>query len=253
MPLIEARDLSVGHAGLPVLRGVGLRHHGGRVVCLLGPNGVGKTTLFRTLLGLIPPISGDILLSGRPLATLSPRERAAYLAYVPQSLTSPFAYSALDIVLMGAAARLGPFARPGPVEVQAAMGALEHLGIADLAQRDVTRLSGGQRQLVLVARALAQATPTVVMDEPTASLDLANRRRVEAAIRDLAGAGSLVILSTHDPNQAALLAEEALLVGHGGILAAGPSQQVLTAELLSQLYGTELRQGRRADGISLFY
>ncbi len=253
IPLLAAQDLAVGHGGRAVVAGIDFRHDAGRVLCLLGPNGVGKTTLFRTLLGLIPPVSGQIRLSGQPLAALSVRETAMRLAYVPQALATAFAYSALDVVLMGAASRQGPFARPGKAQIEAAMAALGQLGIADLAPRDVTLLSGGQRQLVLVARALAQATPVIVMDEPTASLDLANRRRVEQAIRALSAAGTAIVLSTHDPNQAAELADDVMLIGRGGVLAHGAASAVLTADLLSRLYGLGLNQIRRADGVSMFY
>ncbi|GAB1364156.1 hypothetical protein MASR1M32_33920 [Rhodobacter sp.] len=170
------------------------------------------------------------------------------LAHVPQVLATPFAFRALDLVLMGAAARLGPLALPGRAEAARALAAMESLGIADLAGAEITRLSGGQRQMILIARTLAQGAQVVVMDEPTASLDLANRVRVAAAIRALAGRGMAVILSTHDPDQAADLGDTALLVGRGQLLASGPVAEVMTSDALSALYGTPLRREVLSDG-----
>lgn len=247
-PLLSASDLAIGHAGKALIHGIALRLEAGRVLCLLGPNGAGKTTLFRTLLGLIPPISGQVFLGTDALQRLSRAQISGRLAHVPQSLTTPFAFTALDIVLMGAAARLGPFSRPGPPEHERAIAALSRLGIADLAKAEVTRLSGGQRQLVLIARALAQEAGALIMDEPTASLDFANRIQVANAIRHLAKAGTAIVLSSHDPDQAAALADDALLLNRSGVIASGPAQAVLTAENLSRLYGIPVHRECREDG-----
>lgn len=252
-PLVVARDLAIGHRGKALISGVDLRLDAGRVLCLLGPNGAGKTTLFRTLLGLIPPVAGQITLDGQPLAQLTRTRIARHLAHVPQALTTPFAFTALDIVLMGAAAGLGHFDRPGKAEVQRAMAALDMLGIADLAQSEVTRLSGGQRQLVLIARALAQDASAIVMDEPTASLDFANRIRVGKAIKRLASAGIGVILSSHDPDQAAALGDSALLMNRQGVIACGPIDEAMTAENLTALYGITVRREQGGDGRLRFY
>ncbi|MFT3690971.1 ABC transporter ATP-binding protein [Paenirhodobacter sp.] len=248
MSLIEATDLAIGHSGHALIRGVSLRLEPGRVLCLLGPNGTGKTTLFRTLLGLIPPVQGRITLDGTPLPRLSRAEIARRLAHVPQALSTPFAFTALDIVLMGAAARLGPFARPGRTETARAMASLARLGINDLAGAEVTRLSGGQRQLVLIARALAQEARALVMDEPTASLDFANRLQVGQAIRALADAGTGIILSSHDPDHAAAIADHALLLNRTGVVASGPVADAMTAETLSRLYGIPVRRDKTPDG-----
>lgn len=247
-PLLQARDLTVGHGAKPILSGVGLTLERGEVLCLLGPNGAGKTTLFRSLMGLLPVLGGEVRLREAALPTLSRREIAARLAYVPQALTTPFAFRAIDLMLMAAAARLGPFAQPGRAERERALAAMATLGIADLAEAEITRLSGGQRQMVLIARAMAQGAEAVVMDEPTASLDFANRIRVGRAIRQLADDGTGVILSTHDPDQAAALGDRALLVGRGSALAMGKVAEVMTPATLSELYGIPVRRELLTDG-----
>lgn len=204
--MLSADRLDIGYGGKPIGRGLEVSVEAGRILCLLGPNGCGKTTLFRTLLGLIPPVAGRVLLAGRPITAMRRAEIAQAISYVPQAHAPPFPFEALEVVLMGRTARLGTFGQPGRMDRHRAQAAMERLGIADLAGRDYSRLSGGQRQLVLIARALAQDTPLIVMDEPTASLDFGNQAHVLAQIsglvRDAVSEGRGVILSTHDPDQA---------------------------------------------------
>lgn len=246
--LIEAQDLAAGHAGKALVRGVDLALRPGEILCLLGPNGVGKTTLFRTLLNLLPPLAGSLHLGGEDIRSLDRRQIARRIAYVPQVQSLPFAFTVRDIVLMGRSAALGPFAAPGAEDHRRTDAALEHLGIADLARRDMLQLSGGQQQMVLIARALAQGAPTMVMDEPTASLDLANRRRIETLIADLSRDGMGIVLSTHDPDQAAELADRVILLGPGRVLASGPTTETMTSDALSQLYATPIRRETLSDG-----
>jgi iron complex transport system ATP-binding protein len=186
---LAARDLAIGYPGKPVGRGISSDAGPGDVLCLLGPNGSGKTTLFRTVLGLIPKQGGEVLFDGTPIGRLARAGIARRAAYVPQAHVAPFAFTAEEIVLMGRTARLGTFAQPGAEDRRAARAALDRLGILDLAGADYTRLSGGQRQLVLIARALAQAAPVLVMDEPTASLDFGNQVLVIGEIARRAGSG----------------------------------------------------------------
>src|SRR5262249_38620262 len=185
-PTLAAHALGFGYGVTPVGRNVDLEVRAGEVLCLLGPNGSGKTTLFKTLLGLLPAQAGEVLLDGEPLARLARTEIARRIAYVPQAHTAHFPFRVLDMVVMGRTAHLGLFAAPNAADRQRAREALALLGIADLSEREYTRISGGQRQLVLIARALVQDAPAIVMDEPTANLDFGNQAIVLAEVKSLA-------------------------------------------------------------------
>jgi iron complex transport system ATP-binding protein len=245
---LEAVDLAIGYPGHPVGKSISLTLATGEIVGLLGPNGAGKTTLFRTLLGLQRPLGGAVAIDGEPLDRLRPAEIARRMAYVPQAHVTEFSYSVLDVVLMGRTARLRPFSSPGAQDEDIAQAKLDSLGIGTLAGADYTRISGGQRQLVLIARALAQEAPILVMDEPTASLDFGNQTLVLARIRDLAAAGYGVLLSTHDPDHALLVAGRAVIMANGGLAAAGRTNDVITGEVLSRIYGTPVQVEETPSG-----
>jgi iron complex transport system ATP-binding protein len=238
---LVADDLAIGYRGHLVASHIALTLAPGEVLCLLGPNGAGKTTLFRTLLGLLRPLDGAVRVDDRPLAGLTPAEIARTMAYVPQAHVTEFSFTVLDVVLMGRTARLGPFASPGPADERVARDKLAGLGIAELADHDYTRISGGQRQLVLIARALAQEAPILVLDEPTASLDFGNQTKVLGRIRELAGQGYGIVLSTHDPDHALLVASQVAVIADGGLRAHGTPHEVVTAEMLSAIYRTPVR------------
>ncbi len=247
MTLLSAHDLSIGYGPTRIAGGLDLTVNAGSVTCLLGPNGIGKTTLFKTLLGLIPPLSGAVKLGGNDLAAIDRQGIARQIAYVPQAQGAEFAYTVLDLVVMGRTAYLGPFGAPRPADTEAAIAALDALGIASLAARDSTRISGGQRQLVLIARALAQQARIVVMDEPTASLDLGNRILVLDTIRRLASDGLAVVLSTHEPEHAFVVADRVAILGKDRFKT-GPVEAVLTSKELSELYGVALGVERTPSG-----
>jgi len=237
---LEARDLAIGYRGHLVGRDIALTLTPGEILCLLGPNGAGKTTLFRTLLGLQPPLGGAVLIDGMPLADLKPAEIARRLAYVPQAHVTEFSFTVLDVVLMGRTTRLRAFASPGAHDERIAREKLETLGIGELATHDYTRISGGQRQLALIARALAQEAPILVLDEPTASLDFGNQALVLARIRDLATQEFGIVLSTHDPDHALMVATRVAIIAEGGLRAIGPPDEVITAKMLSAIYRTDV-------------
>jgi iron complex transport system ATP-binding protein len=238
--MLEARSMEAGFASRTVLREVSFAAGAGEVLGVLGPNGSGKTTLFRTLLGLLPAKRGEILLDGTALATRSRSAIARLAGYVPQGHAAYFPFTLREFVLLGRSAHHGAFASPGRRDRDAAQAALERLGIGALAERPVTEVSSGERQLALIARALAQEPRLLVMDEPTASLDFGNQVRVLEAIRALAGTGLAVLFSTHDPDHAFLAAQRVLLLGEGRLLAQGAPHEVIRADTLARLYGVKV-------------
>jgi iron complex transport system ATP-binding protein len=237
---LEARGLDYGYSGHVVGQGANISLTTGEIACILGPNGGGKTTLFRTLLGLIPPLGGQVLLEGVELHARPRSEVARMIGYVPQAHLGYFPFTVQDVVLMGRTAHLSPFAVPSRADRERAMAAIERVGLVHLAGAVYTRISGGERQLALIARALAQATPLLVMDEPTASLDFGNQVRVLETVMGLAGEGIGILLSTHDPDQVFLCADRVALVHRGTVTDIGSPETGLNAGLLQELYGVEV-------------
>jgi iron complex transport system ATP-binding protein len=233
---IEGRDLSIGYPGRVVGEGLSICVNEGEVLALLGPNGGGKTTLLKTLLGLLPARAGEVAIAGRPLSRISFRERARLIGYVPQVHFGTFAFTVEAVVLMGRTAHHSLFARPSAHDYEVTRRMLERFDITALMHRPYTEISGGERQLVLLARALAQEPRFVVLDEPTASLDFGNQGKVMREIRALAESGLGVLFTTHDPNHALRTAGRAYLLRNGKCLANGPVTDVLNEEQLSALY-----------------
>ena len=236
MGLIEVTGLSIAAGKRKLARDIAFTLQAGEVLALLGPNGAGKSTLFRTLLGLIPPASGTILLQGKALP-LPRKDIAARIAFVPQAMQAPFPWTVLDFVLMGRTAHQGAFATPGKADQAETRSALDELGILSFANRLVTELSGGERQLTLIARALAQKSPAILLDEPSSALDFANRERLAGLMERLAARGLGLMFSTHDPAQAARLASQVLTIDRTGVARLGPTSEQLCPERLATLYG----------------
>ena len=207
-----------------------------------------RTTLFRLLLGILPVSGGCIRLEGKDLRTYSPRELAREIAYIPQYHTPIYAYSVLDVVTMGRAVRFSPFEAPKAADREAAFAALEKLNAAHLANQKYTSLSGGQRQLILIARAICQAANTkrafdcmeVVLDEPAANLDYANHQLLMEVVVDLAKKGYCVVMSTHSPEHPASIGTKVLLMGQGRAAAFGSPETVITPANLQRVYGIEI-------------
>ena len=233
---LAGRDLTIGYSDHVVGRDLNVALATGEVLALLGPNGGGKTTLLKTLLGILTPQAGEVMIGGRSLARISIGERARLIAYVPQAHVPTFAFTVETVVLMGRTAHGNLFSRPSAHDRMVAARVLEQFGIAQLAPRPYTMISGGERQLVLLARALAQEPQFVVLDEPTASLDFGNQGKVMREIRALAGAGHGVLFTTHDPNHALRAADRAYLLRAGERIAEGAVGAVLTRERLEDLY-----------------
>ena len=239
--VIEARSLSFRLGGRELLRDVSLALAPGDCAALLGANGAGKTTLLRTLLGFVRPDRGEVLLDGRPLAAHGRRAIARRIAYVPQAHVPSFPYTVREIVAMARAPASGWGRSRTAVDDAAVADALERLGLGPFAERSYAGLSGGERQAVLIARALAQGARILLMDEPTASLDLGQRARLMRLLNALADEGHAILMSTHQPELAARGFNRAVLLHQGEVLADGPPRAVLTPDALSRLYAVQVR------------
>jgi iron complex transport system ATP-binding protein len=209
----------------------------GEIFCLLGPNGVGKTTLFKTMLGLLPLIGGGMTIDGHDAFKLLPREFARLVGYVPQSRPPPFAFSVRDVVVMGRIPRMGPFSRPGKEDYRIAGNVMERLGIGFLRDRAYTELSGGERQMVLIARALAQEPMFLMMDEPTSNLDFGNQAVVLENITGLVSDGMGIIMTTHFPEYVLQCGARVALMKNGGGFSLGNARDVITEENMLETYG----------------
>jgi iron complex transport system ATP-binding protein len=248
IPVLTARGLGFGYGAKPVGRDVDIELRAGQVVCLLGPNGSGKTTLFKTILGLLPAQEGEVLVDGVAMGRLTRFQIARRLAYVPQAHAAHFPFRVVDMVVMGRTAHLGLFAAPSLDDRRRALSALATLGIGNLADTEYTRISGGQRQLALIARALAQDAPAIVMDEPTANLDFGNQVTVLAEVKRLATQGLAVLLSTHDPDHAFSISDRVALLDGGRLVAQGRPHDVLTPARLREVYGVTVAVERLSQG-----
>ena len=248
---IQVENLSFSFGERPVLQNISFGVQQGELLAVLGPNGAGKSTLFRCLLGNLTGYSGKITVDGRDLRTLSAAQRAGRIAYIPQHHRPTFGYTVLDTVLMGTTRQLSPFLSPGKPQERIALQALERVGADHLVQRDFSTLSGGEQQLVLLARALAQQADVLVMDESDASLDYGNRLRVMQMVQELARDSYTILFSTHDPQQVLHYAHRVLAVAQGRVAAEGTTGEVLREDLIRRLYGVETAFFHTPRGIAI--
>lgn len=237
-------QFSYDGAANAVLRDFSLNVATGATTAILGPNGSGKSTLLYLLLGMFTPQRGTITLDGKPHAEYTRRERSRLIGLVPQAEHFPLGFSVLQYVLLGRSPHLGLLQRPGKDDRAAARTALETGGITALAPRQVVSLSGGEQQLATIARSLAQGPRIMLMDEPTSHLDLGNKSRVMELIRRMSAAGVTVIITTHDPNIAAAVAQDVVLMKRGQIVAAGQTDAVINAENLTATYDLPIEVAR---------
>ena len=239
--MLEVNSLSFSYGSRLILNDVSLRAERGEFVSVLGGNGVGKSTLFKCILGILPGYSGTVTVDGRDTRTMSVREIAQKIAYIPQLHASVFNYSVGDIVLMGTTAKLGSLRSPGREEKRRADEAMERMGISSLKGRCFHHLSGGERQLVVIARALAQQADILLIDEPTSALDFGNQMHILNEAKSLARDGYLVIQTTHDPERAYIYSDRMIALKNGTVFAQGTPGEVLTEENIRRLYGVNTK------------
>ncbi|MGD9936032.1 MAG: ABC transporter ATP-binding protein [Methanoregulaceae archaeon] len=241
-PRLEVREVSFTYIDGPVVfSGVSFTVGAGEVFSILGPNGTGKSTLLKCCGHLLAPSSGEVLIEGRPLAELSANERAQALGYVPQTHSPPFPFPVRDFIAMGRAPYIGLFSTPARDDVDRAEQAMARVGIAHLADRPITQVSGGERQLALIARVLVQEPTIMLLDEPTSHLDFGNQLRILEVVRSLADEGITCLVATHYPDHAFITDGRSAILRDRTLSAVGSNQDVITEENLKRAYGIDVQ------------
>jgi iron complex transport system ATP-binding protein len=240
-PIVDIAGASFRRNSRLIFQNLDLQLDEGEIVCLLGPNGCGKTTLLQCIAGLLELESGVVRLAGDDTTRLSARQIAQRIGFVFQDHRGVFPYRVRDVVAMGRTPHLGWLARPGLADQRICADALARIGMSDVADTPYTQLSGGERQLVLIARAIAQGTSVLLLDEPTAHLDFGNQVLVLATMRRLAAEGLAMLVATHSPEQALAVGTRIAMMRDGGLVAVGPADRIMTEENLRSLYGVEVR------------
>jgi len=249
MNLVQAKDISFKYASRPIIQDLSFTILQGEVLSLLGPNGSGKTTLLKVLLGLVRPQGGTVTIQGKPLQSYSTKDLAQIIAYVPQVHRIAFSYTVEEVVQMGRVAHYGLFGRVTAHDKRIAHEAMERLKIRHLAKSRYSEISGGERQLTLIARALTQGAKILILDEPLNGLDYGNQIHVLEQITRLSREGYTCIKTTHFPDHALWMASRVILLNQGRIIADGKPDSVLTTEVLSALYRAEVAVVTIADGV----
>jgi len=237
---LEVRAVRFAYGAREVLGGIDFAFECGEFVSLLGANGAGKSTLLRVMLGLVRPTAGAVLLNGEPIARLSRRVMSRHLAYVPQTHVSPFPYTVREVVMMGRLGETGMMKSPSANDESLVDDAIARLGIVHLAARPYTEISGGERQLTLLTRALAQGARLLILDEPASALDFGHQHRLMTHLMALVDDGYGVFMSTHHPDQALMAATRAILLKDGRVMADGAPQDCLDGEAIWRLYGVRV-------------
>jgi iron complex transport system ATP-binding protein len=238
--MLEVKSLSFSYGSKPVFENVSFSLKKGEIMCILGPNGAGKSTLIKCIAGILKPNVGSIYIQGEDTVSLGVRGIARHIGYVPQQNEVVFPFTVLDFVVMGRAPHLSMFESPDVDDIKLAKESLAMVGISDLAERPVSNLSGGQSQMVLIARALVQKPSLLLLDEPTSHLDFGNQILVLETVRKLASVGMSIIMNTHMPDHAFLLGDKAAALAGGRLVAIGEVETVVTSKTMSLLYGVNV-------------
>jgi iron complex transport system ATP-binding protein len=249
IPLLQTQGVGHAYGSRSVLDSISLSFHQGELVSLLGPNGCGKTTFLKILLGLLVPRQGTVLFNGQPLTRIAPRQYARHVAYVPQIHRTAFPYAVEDVVAMGRLPHQSLWQRGPHQHREWVDQALARMGIDHLRKRSYTEISGGERQLTLIARALAQGADTIIMDEPATALDYGNQIRLLQQLARLSEQGFTCINSTHTPEHALWVSSRAVLIKDGKVIADGSPSEQVTAENLERLYRVRVSVTQTEAGI----
>lgn len=239
--ILELDNVSCGYNSKTVLTNISMKIESGEVLTLLGPNGVGKTTLFKTILGFLKIHGGEIKIDEKNIKNWKWSKLSKSIAYVPQATTQPFPFTVLDVVTMGRTAHLGMFSSPKKKDVEIAEECLSNLEISYLKEKIYTEISGGERQMVLIARALTQQAKILIMDEPTSNLDFGNQVRVLKQINRLSKKGIGIIMTSHFPDHVFLCSTKVALLEKNNIFTVGNVEEVVTEKNLKSAYGVEVK------------
>lgn len=238
--MLEVKSLAFSYGNKPVFKNVSFSLKKGEIMCILGPNGAGKSTLIKCIAGILKPATGSVYIQGKDTASLGVRGIARHIGYVPQQNEVVFPFTVLDFVVMGRAPHLSMFSSPGAEDIKLAKESLAMVGISDLAERPVAKLSGGQSQMVLIARALVQKPALLLLDEPTSHLDFGNQILVLETVQKLASLGMSIVMNTHMPDHAFLLGDRAAALSGGRLVAVGKVETVVTSKMMSSVYGVNV-------------
>ena len=246
---LAIENVSAGYDKVPVLKDVSLKVEQGTICALMGRNGSGKTTMLRCINAILKPMRGRIVANGRPVSSLSRIEIARLISLVPQGVQAVFSFSCLEMILMSSAARINAWSSPGKKEIQKALGVLDEVGIPALAHRPFNQLSGGERQLIMLARALFQDAPIMLLDEPNSHLDFSNQHRIMGLMRDVVKKrGVTALISLHDPNLTLHYCDQVAMLKDGRVIAHGPTDDVMENETLRHVLGENIQMDLTVKG-----
>ncbi|MGO5072566.1 ABC transporter ATP-binding protein [Clostridium sporogenes] len=239
---LEIKKASFGYGNTILYKNLSFVLNSGELLCVLGPNGVGKTTFFKTILNLLKLKSGKISIDGKNINTFSHKELYKYIAYVPQAHTPPFPFTVIDVVLMGRAVYIKEFSSPNNIDKQIAEKSLDLLGITHLKNKVYTEISGGERQLVLIARAITQQASIIIMDEPTSNLDYGNQIKVLTLIKSLCvNNNQTILMSCHNPNHALLYGSKVAIMKKDGSFSFGDPCNEINTKIIKETYGVNIK------------